>query len=374
MKNVELEKAVLSMLIIDQYIPKNLELTEEDFFDYNNRLCFKAIIKHNASFELVLNELSKITLFNYNDYFADLMEKKPIFDIKKAELELKKYTVKRQAIHKCEEYKSGKIELINLISDLNRINKTKITFNPKSADTLESNNIKFNLHFPQGEVSLIAGMGGAGKTYMAIYLAMKFCNLYPAKKCLLWLTEDAEAIFTERLNYISRNYQMPIPQNLFVEFNNPAPIMEKQYGQIKKTKEYNELMEYILNYDLIFLDPLGNFNPFGANDNKENRYFINSFREKITKSNKSIVFLHHTNKIQIAPLGSLCQVLTHEQVYGRVYKVEGANQITATARFVCYFETAGDSHYKKLLSVIKSNVGRTGDVIDTLETPHKTEG
>ena len=369
-KNVELEKAFLGNVLSNSLIPKDIDLSENDFYDELNRICWRAILKHNGESNLVMNELIKIKADNY---LASLYETKFILNLADVALEIKRYSIRRQALNHCEAYKTGKINLNSLTQKLNNLNKTEQSFNPAAANTLEAENINFNLCFPMGEISIIAGTGGAGKTYMSIYLAMKFCQANPQKKALLWLTEDAKGTIVGRLNYISKHYGMTIPKNLILEFTTPKLLMEKSYGQIKKTADFNTTLDFILNYDLIVLDPLANFNPFDVNDNKENRTFLNSFREKILKTDKSIVFLHHTNKLSMLPLKSLTQTLTHEEIATRVFKIQGAAQIVAAARFVCYFETAGDSNYKKLLSVIKSNVGHIGDVIDTLETPHKKE-
>ena len=372
-KNVELEKTFLGNILTNSSIPKDIDLTENDFYDALNKDCWNAILKHNGESALVINELIKNKTGNINNYLASLYETKFILNIYDVALEIKKYSIRRQALSNCEQYKAGKIDLNSLANELNKLNKTEQLFNPAPANAIKADNVNFNLHFPAGEISIIAGTGGAGKTYMAIYLAMQFCQQNPNKKALLWLTEDAKGTIVSRLNYISKHYGMAIPKNLIIEFESPKPLMEKSYGQIKKTVDFNTTLNFICNYDLIVLDPLANFNPFDTNDNKENRTFLNAFREKIAKTDKSIVFLHHTNKLSMLPLKSLTQTLTHEEIATRIFKIQGAAQIVAAARFVCYFETAGDSNYKKLLSVIKSNVGYVGDVIETLETPHKKE-
>lgn len=369
--NIRLEAAYLSNLITYQKKPDELKIS--DFYDEKHRIIYLAILNNGTEIELILNEISKSIIKNIDIYLIGITaNSNPIFDFKKAAAEIKKYSIRRDSLKIIDDYKNGQIELFNLISGLTALEDIGARFIPKSVNCLSQDDIKFNGHFPEGEISLIIGNGGIGKTYISIYLAMQFCR-DTGRRCLLWLTEDAEGSLAQRVNYISHKYGVGKYDNLSFEFSRPPQIMEKHYGKPRRTTEFTRFINYIMQYDLIFLDPFATFYPLKTNDNDDSRLFFDEIKEPFKKSGKSLVFLHHTSKIQCMPISSDTAHLDSEYAESRKMKAQGASQIVNSARFVCYLETASDDKYIKILSVIKSNVGHTGDVIETLETPHKKE-
>lgn len=130
---------------------------------------------------------------------------------------------------------------------------------------------------PKGCVTIIAGQGSSGKSTLLCYLAEHFSS--EAKVVLVSNEEDA-GIIRGRLN---DDGQVDI-----ISFS-------ANEGHAKITKE--DVLEIIDLYDIIFVDSLVTLNG-GKDINKSGtaEALLSPFIGKVVGTNKSLVFLHHTNK------------------------------------------------------------------------------
>ena len=231
---------------------------------------------------------------------------------------------------------------------------------------------EFICGFPCGVVSVAIGQGGMGKTYMALKIG--FEAAMQNKKILAWLTEDSKYQIRDRIKFLKNayNYDFEKIKDVKIRLDFPSAILEKTSNGIKKIdRALLEFQERIKGFDLIILDPLMNFQNENNNDNTHNRVFLNLIKTCLTEKQACLI-LHHTNKliVELPALSSIANKhLAYNEIEDRKAKIKGAAAIEETARHVLYIETNPVLKQLRIMSVIKSNVSKTGDIIYDVRLP-----
>ena len=156
------------------------------------------------------------------------------------------------------------------------------------------------LPIPLGTITIISAQGGTGKTWIVVQVALRFILENPNKKVFLWLSEDLESIVKHRMNSVCSDI---LDTKLDDRFKNitttdtaPQPLLERDKGVYKMSYRFEQLKVELKDYDLIVLDPLLAFYGADENDNSQARLFMQPFMNWCKETNKSVVFLHHSNK------------------------------------------------------------------------------
>ena len=156
------------------------------------------------------------------------------------------------------------------------------------------------LPIPLGTITIISAQGGTGKTWIVVQVALRFILENPNKKVFLWLSEDLESIVKHRMNSVCSDI---LDTKLDDRFKNihttdtsPQPLLERDKGVYKMSYRFEQLKAELKDYDLIVLDPLLAFYGADENDNSQARLFMQPFMNWCKETNKSVVFLHHSNK------------------------------------------------------------------------------
>ena len=167
--------------------------------------------------------------------------------------------------------------------------------------------------FPRNAVSLIAAMGGSGKTFLSIIVAcehiLKEYEQGKNSKVLLWLSEDPDYVVADRLNLVMniiRDYSAEqvaiIAENLYfwtASDHFPFHFAQLHGSNLVENKEIFPLFKEQIDemgVDLVIIDPLLNFYGGEENSNSQARSFINILNRWATESQKTIILIHHAGK------------------------------------------------------------------------------
>lgn len=180
------------------------------------------------------------------------------------------------------------------------------------------------LPIPLGTITIISAQGGTGKTWIVVQVALRFILENPNKKVFLWLSEDLESIVKHRMNSVCSDILDTSLddrfKNIITTDTSPTPLLERDKGVYKMSYRFEQLKAELKDYDLVVLDPLLAFYGADENDNSQARLFMQPFMNWCKETNKSVVFLHHSNK----PVGS-----------DNLSKTRGAGAFVDASR-VCY--------------------------------------
>lgn len=236
---------------------------------------------------------------------------------------------------------------------------------------------KFNMMFPAGKLSLIAGNGSVGKTYIALYIALLFVKTNPGKTVFLLLCEDDEYTVVKRTERLIEEY--PFLESEYKENIHYICDSDEEIIKINRfTKElyYNPqsgIKELIQNHDINILDPLANLLPGDENDNNVAADFCKIMRSFVVNSDRSIIFLHHVNKVRVEQIkrdSILAKKLDYGEIADRIDKVRGASAFYNAVRYCLYVEKSGDEGNNTAVSAcIKNNYGRVGNIPLILDLP-----
>lgn len=156
------------------------------------------------------------------------------------------------------------------------------------------------LPIPQGTITIISSLGGVGKTWLVIQMALRFILENQDKKVFLWLSEDLESIIKNRMKSICGDI---LSTSLDTRFKNitttdtaPLSFLQRENGVYKISEKFEQLKTELKDFDLVVFDPLLAFYGADENDNSQARVFMQSFMNWARETNKSIIFLHHSNK------------------------------------------------------------------------------
>lgn len=197
-----------------------------------------------------------------------------------------------------------------------------------------------NLHIPTGILSIIAGSGGLGKSYLSLYFALEL--MAEGKNVSMITLEDPIEKIIERIQRLLRKYQKTIDKS--VKFT----VYEYQ------EQDLLELVKNILEQEsnVLFIDPIGSVFE-DENDNAETSRFMRKLAQVAISTKKNIFLVHHIRKMMQKTKE---KETTKEDLYDMV---RGASAIPNTAKHVIYVRRWKED--KNVLEVItvKHNYHRT---------------
>lgn len=197
-----------------------------------------------------------------------------------------------------------------------------------------------NLHIPTGILSIIAGSGGLGKSYLSLYFALEL--MAEGKNVSMITLEDPIEKIIERIQRLLRKYQKTIDKS--VKFT-VYEYQEQDLLELTKNILENES-------DVLFIDPIGSVFE-DENDNAETSRFMRKLAQIAISTKKNIFLVHHIRKMMQKPKE---KETTKEDLYDMV---RGASAIPNTAKHVVYVRRWKED--KNVLEVItvKHNYHRT---------------
>ncbi len=370
------EKALLSSIISLGYLNEaRNELTPADFYDSKNREIFKAILKFEKDNPIMIADLV-IMLGNEYDSILTELTMMQTYDFRLYFNKVKKYSKERQKAFYIQEYQNGKISDDDLVDKFKKLIDLSETEKVNEYSFLDNINITgeqvFISGLPVGCVSVAVGAGGIGKTYIALKLALDAEK--KGKRTLCWLTEDSKFQIRDRLKFLSKVYSYNINENTkgTIKYDIPEALLEKNYSTFAVNLETQaHFKKLFADYDFIIIDPLMNFLMGENNNNDANRLFINSLSKCISEK-QALLILHHVNKIKVESPSSESikkKKLNATEIEDRLLKIKGANSINETGRHILYIESHRTKNNERIMSVIKSNVGKTGGIVETVILP-----
>ncbi len=361
--DISAERALLSCLIINFASIKNIELSSNDFYDAFNREIYKTIVKIENDCEVidvitVREQLKNSSNLFDDNLYAEILCADGANYAEYAQI-IAKYAKKRRETSLLNDVANGKITvqaaLVKLNEDAAETREDDEEYSAAELLNLDGEQ-RFIAGFPSGYISVVAGAGGIGKTYMLMKIAAEASAA--GAKVLIWLTEDNIFQIRERIKYISAVYDLNF-ENVILKTKMPSALIEKTRSGIwQKTQGFSEFKKTIREYDLIVADPLMNFaSGFDVIDNSANREFFNAVKAAMT-AEQSLIFSHHVNK-KVAERLSIKSVnalkLSADEAAARLEKVKGASAIIETCRFAAYVESNPSTEFGRVISVVKSN-------------------
>ena len=232
---------------------------------------------------------------------------------------------------------------------------------------------KFNKIFPAGRLSLIAGDGGSGKTYFALYFSLLFVKENPDKTVFLLLAEDDEWTIKLRLQRLVEQYPYLASKNLanihYIADRDIEVVELNIYSKKLFYNEKSELREIINNFDVSIIDPLVNLLPADENENFSAKEFCKLMKTFVWGTDKSLIFLHHVakgNLDDISESSLAARQLTDSERAARALKIRGAGAFLNSARYAIYVEKKENT---AIVSVVKNNYGKPGKILSSLDLP-----
>lgn len=307
---IAIEKAILSTVLYDYSILKNLRIDENHFSIKAHQEIFIAMKKlYNNNSPIDEEFINKITKEKYQKELLEILSTNAISNFKSYELELIERTKKRELLKLLNKTK----ELINDLTadeitqelEKNISSNSQLNLNDKSINITKIKNIKpikptFFLEdilpIQKNEINLFSSRGGIGKSWILLYILSQL-ELVENLRCFGWFSEDSISHTKHRLNILSSVYNEINNCNFSLTDDTPKYFIE--YDKNRNLKESNFFFQFkkaMQDYDIICIDPLIAF--FGAdeNSNTEARFFMNLLNDWCKKENKTILIIHHHNK------------------------------------------------------------------------------
>ncbi|OCL99542.1 Replicative DNA helicase [Aliarcobacter thereius] len=314
---IQTEISVLSSILFDQSNMKQIaiKLKPSDFYLSVHRDIYEAMLELYRD-EMPIDEdyiIKKSKNPINQNALMQIISATPISDIYTYVKSIKEDSLRRQFQSLSSELKRNSenenlsndeiFEFLKDRQDEIRFNNI-LSINKKSILDISEKEPEFYLKdwlpIPLGTITIISAPGGTGKTWIVAQLALRFILEHPNKKIFLWLSEDLESIVKHRMNLIcnsilniSLNERF---KNITITNTFPEPLLERSKGVFKMSYKFDQLKAELKDYDLIVLDPLLAFYGADENDNSQARLFMQPFMNWAKEENKSIIFLHHSNK------------------------------------------------------------------------------
>lgn len=311
------EALVLSSILFNPTLIEDIsiKLKPNDFYFLPHKDIYEAMLNlHSEDMPIDEDYIIKKSKKPINQsILIQILSATPVTDIYKYVKSIKEDSLKRQ-------FQNLSLELKKNSENENLSNDEIFQFLKDKQDEIRTNNIftinkncildvvekepefylKNWLPIPLGTITIISAQGGTGKTWIVVQVALKFILENPNKKVFLWLSEDLESIVKHRMNSVCSDI---LDTKLDDRFKNitttdtaPQPLLERDKGVYKMSYRFEQLKAELKDYDLIVLDPLLAFYGGEENDNSQARLFMQPFMNWCKETNKSVVFLHHSNK------------------------------------------------------------------------------
>ncbi|WP_418180763.1 AAA family ATPase [Aliarcobacter lanthieri] len=318
---IQTETLVLSSILFNQTIMEQIAITlkANDFYLPVHRDIYETMLELYRD-EMPIDEdyiIKKSKKPINQNVLMQIIAATPITDVYKYVKGIKEDSLRRQIQNLSLELKRNSenenlsnneiFEILKDRQDEIRYNNI-LTINKNSILSIVEKEPEFYLKswlpIPLGTITIISAPGGTGKTWIVAQLALRFILEHPNKKIFLWLSEDLESIVKHRMNLICNSIlDTPLDnrfENVTITDTSPEPLLERNKGIYKMGYKFDQLRAELKDYDVIVLDPLLAFYGADENDNSQARLFMQPFMNWCKEMNKSIIFLHHSNK----PVGS----------------------------------------------------------------------
>lgn len=311
------EALVLSSILFNQNILDeiSINLKPNDFYLQVHRDIYEAmLILHSEDMPIDTNFILKKSKKPINEnVLMEIISAVPVTDVYKYVKSIKENSLRRQIQNLSLELKRDSenqnlsndeiFQLLKYKHDEILTNNIFIINKNCILDVVEKEPefyLKNWLPIPLGTITIISAQGGTGKTWIVVQMALKFVLENPNKKVFLWLSEDLESIVKNRMNSVCSDIlDTKLDdrfKNIITTDTSPQPLLERDKGVYKMSYRFEQLKVELKDYDLIVLDPLLAFYGADENDNSQARLFMQPFMNWCKETNKSVVFLHHSNK------------------------------------------------------------------------------
>lgn len=311
------EALVLSSIFFNQTIMEQISITikPNDFYLPAHRDIYETMLDLYRD-EMPIDEdyiIKKSKKSINQNILVQILSTTPVTDVYKYVKSIKEDSLRRQI-------QNLSLELKRNSENKNLSNEEIFQFLKDKQDEIRTNNIftinkncildlvenepefylKDWLPIPLGTITIISAQGGTGKTWIAVQVALRFILENPNKKVFLWLSEDLGSIVKHRMSSVCIDI---LDTKLDDRFKNitttdtaPQPLLERNKGVYKMSYKFEQLKTELKDFDLIVIDPLLAFYGGDENDNSQARLFMQPFMNWCKEANKSVVFLHHSNK------------------------------------------------------------------------------
>ena len=311
---IDIEKTVLASYIAEPSLFISSKLEINTFFFAFHKNLFQALEKLNDKdlpFEIALIKKELGNKFN-DKFFNDVTQQKPSINIDKYENILIEFYEKRLINAKFEELtlkfnqglSSQEIKALLLQEAQNMFNMSDYDlFEMEPISEIKEEQTEYIcedwLPVPRKTVSMIVANGGIGKSWIFIQLGLRHLIKNPNEKVFAWLSEDPKGLSRFRANLISSEI-LNKDINKFSNFMITGSEWET-FHIIEENGSLNskfELMKAKLeDCSIILLDPLIGFYGGNENSNSQARKFMQQFTRWAARENKTILFIHHADKL-----------------------------------------------------------------------------
>jgi len=359
--NLNIERSVLSSLLNNSLLLKQIALSREDFYLPFHKNLFDTLsgmLQKNIPFDDSFIQKIMVTNNQFDEEaMLEVLMTNPLPSLKGYVDVLYEYSQKRELYKKLNNLldelpNTQASEVIGNIAKLSQgaiSTLQKSQFNIQNINDIDEEGVKFIckdwIPFPIGSVSIIAAPGGSGKSFLALQIALRFLQEFPNEKACLWLSEDPLGESKKRAKQISLEFlgkDLLNFDSLFITNEPPFFIINKKNNSTPMTNPlFFVLKETLKPYKLIIWDPLIAFYGGDESNNSDARFFMQQhFTQWALEEDKVIIFLHHSTKD------------------GKT--VRGASALPDAARLVYdlgYIQDKGKDYPSRTLSIYKENYG-----------------
>lgn len=311
------EALVLSSILFNPTLIENIStnLKATDFYLLPHKDIYEAMLNlHSEDMPIDEDYIIKKSKRPINqNVLIDILGATPVTDVYKYVKSIKEDSLRRQIQNLSLELKKNSEnenlsndELFQFLKDKQDEIRTNnlFTINKNCIIDIEEKEPEFYLKdwlpIPLGTITIISAQGGTGKTWIVVQVSLRFILENPNKKVFLWLSEDLESIVKHRMNSVCSDILDTKLDDRFKYIHTtdtaPQALLERDKGVYKMSYRFEQLKAELKDYDLIVFDPLLAFYGADENDNSQARLFMQPFMNWCKETNKSVLFLHHSNK------------------------------------------------------------------------------
>lgn len=313
--NIMFERSILSSIIFNpsDFEALSKELSAEHFYLTAHQDIYKAMLNLTAQDKPIDEEFLKSELTHLGRFdersMVEILTANPIANLHPYIQELGKFKDRRTLLGLSTQFKkaaetedpiSAAKELIIALEEGMSIDRRlpKPTFHADIEEKEVEFILKDWLPIPKNTVSLLTAPGGSGKTWTVLQIAARFCLENRLSKAFLWLSEDPKSLSKSRLNKILSGVLESSASDLKIDIADDAtPHLLNIIGNKVTTDPiWHDMKKVFEPYDLIILDPLIAFFGGDENNNGHARFFMQLFTEFAGKTNKTVLFIHHSTK------------------------------------------------------------------------------
>lgn len=310
---IDIEKTVLASYITEPSLFISSKLEKNTFFFAFHKELYQALenlCDKDLPFEIVLMKKELGNKFN-DKFFNDVLQQTTTINIDKYENILIEFYEKRLINAKFEELalklqglSVPEIKALLLQEAQNMMNMNDYDlFEMEPISEIQEEQTEYIcedwLPVPKKTVSMIVANGGVGKSWIFIQLALRHLIKNPNEKVFAWLSEDPKGLSKFRANLIC-NEILKNDINKFSNFMLTGSEWET-FHIIEENGSLNSKLELmkakLKDYSLILLDPLIGFYGGNENSNSQARKFMQQFTRWAARENKTILFIHHADKL-----------------------------------------------------------------------------